>query len=129
MSFRRLPSASSNVDPVDFEAYARVPNHRLVHAGADERHHHGREQQIMHKARTRDVRALLNLRSKTAVISKGVTTGNPVEAAMRERAEESAHTAAERQILQMKRRLAINSLENFAKADQSVAIRCSVVLT
>jgi len=121
MAFRRAPSASaSQVDPVDFESYAHVPSHRRERG--DEEGSSSRQLHILHKAHTRDMRALLSLRSKTAIASKGRTTSNAVEAAMRERAEEAAHAAAEQHLLGMKRRLEVHLFENFAKADANLSL-------
>ena len=122
MAFRRAPSASaSQVDPVDFESYAQLPSHRRGR-GAGEEGASSRQLHILHKAHTRDMRALLSLRSKTAIASKGRTTSNPIEAAMRERAEEAAHAAAEQHLLGMKRRLEVHLFENFAKADADISL-------
>ena len=124
MAFRRAPSAdSSAVDPVDFELYAEVPSHRRARGGdGGEEGTGSRSLRILHNAHIRDLRTLFSLRSRTAIASKGRTTTNPVEAAMRERAEEAAHAAAEHHILQMKRRLAVHLYENFAKADADVSL-------
>ena len=118
MAFRRVPSAASQKpDPVEFEAYAHLASHRRSH-GLEDDSVHDRSLQILKQARTRDMRVLLNLRHKTATVSKGSTTTNKIENTMQTRAEESAHLAAEHHIQQLKRRLASHAVDYFARADK-----------
>ena len=104
-------------DPVDFEQWAGVSSHRHQRDPAQEAQHE-RKFQIVQRARARDMRVLLSLRSQTALMGKGTTTENKVEHAMRQRAGEAAHEAAERHLQQLKRRLAQHAAKWFAVADR-----------
>jgi len=125
-SFRHAPSASATpADPVDYEAYAHVPHHRKVPSG-DESARRERSLQIISKARTRDMRVLISLRAKTAQVSKGQTSANPIEDAMRMRADEATHAAAEKVMWNLKRRLASHAYDNFANADANASVSVSL---
>jgi len=120
-SFARVPSAATTKpDPVEYQSWAHLPSHRRQRDLAEEAQHERRLQAI-NKARTRDMRVLLSLRTQTANISKGVTTTDSVEHTMRARADEAAHKAADAHITQLKRRLVRHAETYFALADKDTS--------